>query len=87
MKKLVFAAALACIGLAFSSCGDVQKCYEITVTYNLLGQEISATSHVRCTKNELKDAEAEVKANLTAVGVSEDVITIKSKAVPDSNCE
>ena len=32
MKKLVFAAALACMGLAFSSCGDTPGCYEITQT-------------------------------------------------------
>ncbi len=87
MKKLVFAVAMACVGLAFSSCGNVEKCYEITVTYTLLGQEYSVTSYARCTKNELKDAEAEVKATLTAVGISEDIITVSSKAVPDTNCE
>ena len=87
MKKLVFAVAMACVGLAFSSCGNVEKCYEITVTYTLFGQEDSVTSYARCTKNELKNTKAEVKATLTAVGISEDIITVSSKAVPDTNCE
>lgn len=84
MKKLVFAAALACMGLAFSSCGDVQKCYEIKVTYTLAGLEMSTTIHERCTKNELKDVEDRVKETLPALSEN---ITIKSQAVPDSNCE
>lgn len=88
MKKLVFAAVLACMGLAFSSCGDVQKCYEITATYKgLLGEATTKPFYVTCTKNELKDEEARIKDILVAGGISEDVITLNSKAVPDSNCE
>lgn len=87
MKKLVFAAVLACMGLAFSSCNDVQRCYKITATYKLFGQEHPDVYYRNCTKNELKDEEEKIEDILAAGGISDDVITIKSQAVPDSNCE
>ena len=87
MKKLFLGMALACVAIAFTSCGDTEMCYKITVKTKILGIENSTTYYERATKNNIKDKEDELKAALEATGVSEDAITISSVAAPDSNCE
>ena len=87
MKKLFYGMALACIAMAFSSCGDTEMCYKITVKTKILGIENSTTYYEKATKNNIKDKEYELKAALEATGISDDAITISSVAVPDSNCE
>ena len=76
-----------CRNIAFTSCGDTEMCYKITVKTKILGIENSTTYYERATKNNIKDREDELKAALEATGVSEDAITISSVAAPDSNCE
>lgn len=87
MKKIFLGVAFVCAALAFTSCGDTEMCYEITTKYTLLGKEISATSHVKTTKNDIKEAEERAKAALVAAGIDESIISVSSKSVPDSNCE
>ena len=75
--------------MAFSSCANKERCYEITVSAEnpLTGEPISVSEYVRTTKNDIKDAEEQTKAQLTALGIKDDLITIDSTSVPDSNCD
>lgn len=89
MKNFFLGVAFVCAALAFSSCNNKEMCYEITVSADnpFTGKPISNTEYVRTTKNDIKDAEEKMKAQLTALGIKDDLITIKSKSVPDSNCK
>ncbi len=89
MKKAILGAAVVGALMAFSSCANKERCYEITVSAEnpLTGEPISVSEYVRTTKNDIKDAEEQTKAQLAALGIKDDLITIDSKSVPDSNCD
>jgi len=79
MKKFAIACAIV-LAAGLSSCGDTNYCYEVTTSYNLLGQTISATSYVWTTSNEIDASAEQIKKNLAATGViSEDAITVDYK--------
>ena len=86
MKKLFYGAALMFAALTFTSCGNTEMCYKVTTTYKLLGEEISTVEYLWVTKNQLKDAEADIKSALVAIGVSEDVIEVSSVPALNGEC-
>ena len=77
MKKIVIACAVLLAGV-LSSCGDTNYCYEVTT--KVAGPiEISTTTYHWCTSNELEVIKTDLKESQTALGVSEDLITITAK--------
>lgn len=82
MKKLVFAAVLACMGLAFSSCGDTPGCYEIT---QKIGDSKKTTYYFYGTKDdvELYIANLEKAAEVSPVDVK---YTKKRVSKSESDC-
>lgn len=89
MKKSLLGVAAVCATMALASCADKEMCYEITASAEnpLTGKPFAITVYDHTTKNDLKEAEERAKAQLTALGIKDDLITIKSKSVPDSNCD
>lgn len=87
MKKLFYGAALMFAALTFTSCGNTEMCYKVTTTYKLLGEEISTVEYLWVTKNQLKDAEADAKEALEAIGISKDAIEVTSVPALDDQCE
>ncbi len=77
MKKVIIACA-AVLALGLTSCGDTNYCYEITSKYTIGGVELSSTSYVWTTKNEIKAYEQQAKETAKRLGASEDVINISS---------
>ena len=77
MKKVIIACA-AVLALGLTSCGDTNYCYEIKSTYTIGGIDLSATSYVWTTKNEIKAYEQQAKETAKRLGASEDVINISS---------
>lgn len=78
MKKIVIACAVILAGV-LSSCGDTNYCYEVTQKYNFLGQEVSSTTYIWATSNELDATIDELKAELEDMGLSKDAYSIKYK--------
>ena len=74
--------ALACVAIAFTSCGDTEMCYKITVKTKILGIENSTTYYERATKNNIKDKEDELKAALEATGEYSLIIKIADAQHP-----
>jgi hypothetical protein len=64
MKKFAIA-CVAVFALALTSCGEVEKCYKITVSY----AGYSASSYVWGTGNDVSAAVAETEAAYEAAGV------------------
>ena len=79
MKKFIVACAVVLSAGLFASCGDTNYCYEITTTYSLLGVTYTDVNFRWCTSNDLKANEADIKAGLKELGLSEDAIKISSK--------
>ena len=84
MKKFIVACAVVLSAGLFASCGDTNHCWEITGTATVLGMEISNTDYHWCTSNELKAYEADLKAGLKQLGLSEDAIKMSSKRTAKS---
>lgn len=84
MKKFIVACAVVLSAGLFASCGDTKYCYEITATATVLGTQISESSYAFVTSNEIKAAEADLKALLVRMGASEDAIKLSSKRVNKS---
>lgn len=79
--------AMAFIAMVFTSCGDTEMCYKITIKGTILSQEYTATHYERTTKNNIKEVEERLKAGAVLLGVDEKTIKISSVAVPDTNCQ
>ena len=86
MKKIVIACAVILAGV-LSSCGDTNYCYEVTQKYNFLGQEVSSTTYIWATSNELDATIDEIKTELEAMGLSKDAYTIDYKKASKSQEE
>ncbi len=86
MKKFALVCAVVLAGV-FTSCGDTNYCYEISYKYNVLGQEVSATSYVWGTSNDLDAAIAEVEATLAGIGIADDAYEVKYKRLSKSESE
>lgn len=86
MKKFFVACAIVLGAGLFSSCGDTNFCYEVTVTVNLLGAH-SSTTYFWGTSNELKAYEADLKKTQTDLGIDENTIQISSKRTSRSQAE
>ncbi|MBO7233483.1 MAG: hypothetical protein J6V13_00625 [Paludibacteraceae bacterium] len=86
MKKLFYGVSLLLVAFVFASCGNTEMCYKVTTTYKLLGQEMSTVDYLWITKNQLRDAEADIKSALVAIGVSEDVIEVSSVPALNGEC-
>lgn len=75
MKKFAIACvAVLATAMSLTSCGDTNYCYEVTVTYKLMGKETSSTNKVWCTSNELDAVIAKKEAALEEIGVSKESI-------------
>lgn len=81
MKKFIFASAIV-LAAVFSSCGDTNRCYEVTAESEVLGIKYSATTYVWGTKNDLDAAIAEAKKN-GGEGVK---VTYKRTSKSQSDC-
>ncbi len=79
MKKFAIVCAIVLAAGMMTSCGDTNYCYEVTTSYNILGQTISATSYVWTTSNEIDASAEQIKKDLAATGISEDIITVDYK--------
>ena len=86
MKKITLACAVVLAGI-FSACGDTNYCYELSYSYTLLGHEVSATSYVWGTSNELDAAIAEVEATLDGLDIPKDAYSIKHKRLNKSQSD
>ena len=84
MKKFIVACAVVLGAGLFASCGDTNFCYEVTTTYSLLGVETTTVDYFWGTSNELKAYEADIKAGLKQLGLSEDAIKMSSKRTAKS---
>ena len=87
MKKLIVACAVVLSAGLFASCGDTNFCYEITTTYSLLGVETTTVDYYWGTSNDLKAYEADLKAGLKQLGLSEDAIKMSSKRTGKSQAD
>lgn len=90
MKKFAIACvAVLATAMSLTSCGDTNYCYEVTVTYKLMGIENSSTSKVWCTSNELDASIAQIESNIEAMGVSKDAIKTdyKRTTLNQSDCK
>lgn len=83
MKK-VFVACAVVAAMALTSCGDTQKCYEISTTVTIHGVETTTVSYVYGTSNDLDLAVANIKKVESLAGVPEDAVKIKYHSVPKS---
>lgn len=88
MKKSLLGVAAVCATMALASCADKEMCYEIKTTVKVAGVESTTTTYERTTKNDIKDFEEKAKAAAELIpGVDKESIVIKSRSVPDSNCD
>ena len=79
MKKFAIACAIVLAAGMMTSCGDTNYCYEVTTTYTLLGETFSDTQFIWTTSNEIDASAEQIKKNLVATGISEDIITVDYK--------
>lgn len=86
MKKFIIACAVVFAGV-LTSCGDTNYCYEVTQKYSLYGQELSVTTPIWGTSNELDVAIEELEIQLEALGLSKDDYSITYKKTNKSQAD
>ncbi len=77
MKKMIIAVACVLTATMFTSCGNTEGCYEVTVKYG----ETSVSGYFYGTKNDLDTYKEKVKAIYTLIDAD---ATITSKKVSKS---
>lgn len=86
MKKTMIACALVLSAIAFSSCGDTNRCYEVTLKVNS-AISLETTTYFWGTKNELDTYKDNLKAAQIKLGIDEKTITISSKPTTKSQSD
>ncbi len=90
MKKLIISCAVLLSTAMFMSCDNdpnVPRCWEVTMTVNVMGMPMKTSQYVWCTEAELEAEKQAIKEQQMQAGVSEDFITITSKRTNKSQAD
>ncbi len=83
MKKILMTVAVV-LAFGLASCNkDTNRCWEITITTEVLGAQITTTNYAWCSENEL---EAEIKMLEEEFNVNRDAIKYKRTNKAEADC-